>query len=102
MHDGGEYEFEYECNSFRISFAVSDFSQSRQVEYAYMVEGLDERWIDVHGTNSIILQDLSPGKYILHIRARLKNQINYGTDTEAMVTIAVKQPLWSSLYAGIL
>ena len=101
MHDGGEYEFEYDCNSFRISFAVSDFSQSRQVEYAYMVEGLDERWIDVHGTNSIILQDLSPGKYILHIRARLKNQINYGTDTEAMVTIAVKQPLWSSLYAWI-
>ena len=37
----GNIDLPYNQNSFRISFTVPDYSQSQLVEYAYMIEGLE-------------------------------------------------------------
>ncbi len=96
----GEIELPYDHNSVRIMFAVPDFSQSRLVEYAYMIDGIDKEWTPTHGENHAVFRNLPPGKYIFKVRARLKNQ-DWDNASIAMMTITVRPPLWLTWWAKL-
>lgn len=96
-----EVELPYDRNSLRITFAVPDFSQSRVVEYAYMVEGIDKDWIPARGENYATLRNLSPGKYIFKVRARLKNQ-EWDDASVASMRITINPPLWLTWWARLI
>lgn len=87
-------------NSFRIIFGLSDYAQSRQAEYQYMVKGRDADWTQLN-ENAITFRNLAPGRYTIAIRARLKGQQwEEGCETETEVYI--EPPLWQTWWAYLI
>lgn len=97
--DGG-ITIPYDMNSLRIVFSVPDYSQSRIVEYSYMIEGLDPDWIAAGREHEAILRNLAPGRYTFKVRACLRNQ-EWDDTNVAMLKIIVTPPLWLTWYAKV-
>lgn len=98
--DDNEVILSYNYNTFMVSFNVMDFTQSHQVEYAYLMEGLNKSWFQIHNENSITFHNLEPGEYLFKVKARLPNQ-PFG-DEVASVRITVAPPFWLTWYAKLL
>ncbi len=93
-------ELSYNQNSFRILFSNPDYSQNQQVEYAYMMEGLDDIWYNTQGENQVTFRNISPGNYILKIKNRLKNQ-DWDEINIATLNFIIRPPLWLTWYAKL-
>lgn len=93
-----EINFSHHENSFSISFAVPDYAQSKQVEYAYILEGFYKNWVKSNGENTAVFRNIPPGKYTFRVKARLKNQV---WDESRMVSlnIHIHPPFWFTWYA---
>lgn len=96
----GMLDLKHNQNSFRISFAVPDYSQSQQVEYAYMVEGMDDSWYDTNGENQVTFRNMASGNYVFKVKARLKNQ-DWDEANIASLAIHIRPPFWLTWYAKL-
>jgi signal transduction histidine kinase/DNA-binding response OmpR family regulator len=56
----------------KLDFAVSDYSESKRIEYSYRIEGLFDNWLSSK-SSEIQLAGLPFGKYTLVVRARSTN-----------------------------
>lgn len=88
-------------NSFQISFSSPDYSQNQQVEYAYMMENLDNNWYNTQEENQISFRNLPPGEYTFKVKCRLKNQ-EWDETNIASLFFLVQPPLWLTWYAKLL
>lgn len=61
-------------NSFGLTFNVQNYSLVNQVEYVYMLKGLENSWYTVNENNSVTFRNIPPGKYEFLIKARVHNQ----------------------------
>ncbi|MGN0231306.1 MAG: two-component regulator propeller domain-containing protein [Muribaculaceae bacterium] len=97
---GTVMEIPHDMNSLRITFSVPDYSRSRVVEFAYMVENLDNTWIMAGKEHEATLNNLSPGKYVFKVKARLRNR---EWDEANMVgfSFEIEPPLWLTWYAKL-
>lgn len=93
-------ELNYNQNSFSLSFSVPDFSQSKHVEYAYQVEGLENQWSNILKENQVTFRSLPPGKYVFNVKARLKNQ-DWDDENMASMTVLIHPPFWMTWYAKL-
>lgn len=96
----GEIDLAYNQNSFRISYSVTDFTQNQQVEYAYMMEGLDSNWYNTLEENHVTFRNIPHGNYIFKVKARLRNQ-DWDEAHIASIPIYVSPPLWLTWYAKL-
>lgn len=87
-------------NSFKVAFGVPDKSLSDLMAYSYKLEGLDERWYDTHGDNSIVFRNLPPGDYTLYIRAMIPNQV--WEENMTQMSIKVNPPFWATWWAKLI
>lgn len=94
----GKLELSYNENSFQISFSVPDFSQSRQVEYAYLIEGLTSDYTNISDENQVTFRNLSPGEYTFKVKARLRNH-EWDDSHIATMKVCIHPPLWLTWYA---
>lgn len=94
-------ELAYNKNSFRISFSSPDYSQNQQVEYAYMMEGLDNTWYNTQDENQVAFRNISPGEYTFKVKSRLKNQ-EWDEVNIASLAFIIHPPLWLTWYAKLL
>jgi signal transduction histidine kinase/ligand-binding sensor domain-containing protein/DNA-binding response OmpR family regulator len=90
-------ELPYSQNTFRISYNTLDYAQNKQVEYAYMLEGLENSWYNIQRENNVIFRNLSPGKYTFRVRARIRNQ-EWSNQTDTL-NIHIRPPLWFSWWS---
>ena len=97
----GKIDLPYNRNSFRITFSVPDYSQNQQVEYAYMMEGLDNAWYNTQGENQVTFRNLSTGHYKFKVKARLKNQ-DWDEQHIASMPVNIHPPVWFTWYAKLL
>lgn len=88
-------------NSFRISFTVPDYAQSQQVEYSYIIEGLENAWYNTQGENQVTFRNIPPGNYTFKVKARLRNQ-SWDEGGTAALAIHIQPPLWLTWYAKLL
>ncbi len=51
-----------------INFASLDFSNPSKNKYAYMLEGVDNKWINAGNKKSVTYTNLEPGEYLLRVR----------------------------------
>ena len=63
-------------NKFIVRFGVNDFTDRRDVVYAYTIEGYSNGWMETirsnnDETNFLSVQDLKPGEYTLLLKARI-------------------------------
>lgn len=85
-------------NSLDISFATGNFSYAKEVDYAYMLEGYDNRWITTRDNNFVSFRNLSPGKYVFKVKTRIRNQ-EWGEPTE--LKIVLPPPFYISWWAKV-
>lgn len=96
----GNIDLPYNQNSFRISFTVPDYSQSQLVEYAYMIEGLENVWANTQGENQVTFRNIAPGEYTFKVKAKLKNQ-DWDEGHIASMTVHIHPPFWLTWYAKL-
>lgn len=90
-------ELPYSQNTFRISYNILDYAQSKQVEYAYMLEGMENSWYNIQRENNVMFRNLPPGKYTFNVKARIRNQ-EWSNQTD-MLQIHIHPPLWFNWWA---
>lgn len=91
----------YNQNSFRIVFAIPDYSQFPSAEYAYLIEGLSKSWTHTQGENQVTFRNLPSGNYRFKVKARLYNQ-NWDESHIATLKITIEPPVWLTWYAKML
>lgn len=90
----------HDDNTFKINFTIKDFSQEGNVEYSYMMKGLDDKWYETEGDNEVTFRNLKPGDYTFIIRAKLKNQ-DWEDASTAEMKVVVNPPLWLTWWAKL-
>lgn len=96
----GIVRLNHDDNTFKISFTVKDFAQEGDVEYSYMMKGLDDQWYETEGDNEVTFRNLKPGDYTFVIRAKLKNQ-DWQEASSAEMRVVVNPPLWLTWWAEL-
>lgn len=94
-----EIRLPYNRNTFRIIFNVLDYTQNPQAEYAYIMEGLSANWFELSDENSVTFRNLSPGRYVFKVKARLVNQ--EWEDDYSAVSIVIAPPFYLAWYAQL-
>ncbi|MDR0542625.1 MAG: response regulator, partial [Dysgonamonadaceae bacterium] len=98
--ENGRIELPHNQNSFRMSFSSPDYAQSGQVEYAYMIEGLDNKWYNIQGENQVTFRSLSSGEYTFRVKARLRNH-EWDESHIASIFVKIHPPFWLAWYAEL-
>ncbi len=93
-------ELLYNQNTFKISFNVLDYTQNSQVEFAYMMEGLEDLWYSTQGENQVTFRNIPPGDYTFKVKTRLRNQ--EWEEKVATLPITISPPFWLAWYAKLL
>lgn len=87
----------YNENNFSITYQALNYIYSTQNQYAYKLEGYDADWNYVGGRNSAFYTNLSPGKYVFHVKG--SNNDGVWNEQGRSLTIIVQPPLWRTWYA---
>jgi signal transduction histidine kinase/ligand-binding sensor domain-containing protein/AraC-like DNA-binding protein len=86
---------DYANRSLMFKFASLHFWQPEMNIYAYKLEGFDDNWIHVSGArNFAVYSNLSPGKYLFHVRGT--NNHGIWSASQASMLITIKPPIWLS------
>lgn len=88
-------------NSFKLSFAMLNFSSSTNNKYAYRLKGYDEKMLIVEtGENYVYYSNLPPGKYTFWVKGI--NPDGIWSDQVASLDILIKTPWWKTWWAYLL
>lgn len=98
--EDGNFILQYNDNTFKIVFTTKDFTEEGNVEYSYMMKGLDDHWYDTNGDKEVTFRNLKPGNYTFLVRAKLKNQ-DWEEASSAEASIIVTPPLWLTWWAKL-
>lgn len=93
-------ELTHDQNSFSLTFNIQNYSLANQVEYAYMLKGLENFWYTINDQNSITFRNIPPGKYEFLIKARLHNQ-DWSEEVTSL-TIRINPPIWLTWWAKLI
>lgn len=93
-------ELTHKQNTFSLTFNIQDYSYVRQMEYAYMLKGLEKSWYTVEGENSVTFRNIPPGKYEFYVKGRIKNQ--EWSDETTTLAINISPPLWWTWWAKLI
>lgn len=96
----GKITLPYNENTFKVSFNVLDYTQNSQVEFAYMMEGLEDVWYNTQGEKQVTFRNIPPGKYTFKVRTRFRNQ--EWEEKIATLPIIIRPPFWLAWYAKLL
>jgi len=83
-----------------IKFAATDLSGVGGIKYKYIIEGLDEGWSRPNGENKILLKAVSPGSYVLKVKA--KNSSSKWSDASGELRFTVEPTFFQTLAFKIL
>ncbi len=94
-----DISLKYNQNFITIDYAMLDFENPGEIEYAYILEGFEKSWNYVGNISRANYKGLPPGKYVFKVSAT-NNQEPLG-DNVAQLNIDVQNPWWSTVYAII-
>ncbi len=93
-------------NSFTIKFAAGNYNQSERLQFMYWLEGYEDDWRNGDAINhGITINNLSTGKYVLHVKAvSAKGAVS---NQERILEIEIMRPWYLSwwmivIYASII
>jgi ligand-binding sensor domain-containing protein/signal transduction histidine kinase/DNA-binding response OmpR family regulator len=85
-------------NSFRLSYAILNYSNRTDYRLLYKLEGFDKEWIQSESNNDIIYSNLKPGRYLLSLKLHNGSKDNDG-DALKTLGIYIRPPFWLSGWA---
>ncbi|TSJ48173.1 ligand-binding sensor domain-containing protein [Fluviicola chungangensis] len=65
------YDFRPDQNTIQFTFSTLNPLGKQQIEYSYLLEGSDEKWISLGTNSSVIFPTLPSGTYRFHLRAKI-------------------------------
>ncbi|MEN8155604.1 MAG: two-component regulator propeller domain-containing protein [Bacteroidota bacterium] len=95
-----EITLRYRHKVFTFDFVALNYYAPGNTEYAFFLEGLEEGWNYVGNQRSATYTNLSPGKYIFHLKASAGGGV--WTGEERTVSLHMKPPFWLSVWGYIL
>ena len=90
-------ELNYMQNTFSVSFNIQNYALTNQVEYAYMLKGLEDSWYTVKDPNNMTFRNVPPGDYSFLVKTRMRNQ--EWSDKVTALHIRINPPLWLTWWA---
>lgn len=90
-----------QARSFSIEYGAITFRNVLMVNYQIWVEGLDKTWRNVGTERRFVGYNLSPGTYIIHIRANNSNG-DWNSCPEKTITLVVAAPFYRTGWAYLL
>ena len=101
LDENGVAHLRHDENTFKITFTSDNYAQEGNVEYSYLMKGLDDKWYETEGDNEVTFRNLSPGEYTFKVRAKLKSQEWENAKVAEMKGI-VEPPLWLTWWAKLI
>ncbi len=99
--DLNEIKLKYNETNFTIQFSALNFIHPEKNKYKYMLEGLDNNWIEItNGIGAASYSNLNPGTYKLIVYASNDDDI-WMTDPITL-KIIVEPPFWLSWWAYLI
>lgn len=92
-----EIKLPYPCNNLRIDFSSLAFSQNKNIQYRYKLEGFDKDWNYTDGMNAFAIYSALPYKSLNFIVEVNENDTWYNPGNELELTIL--PPWWKSIWA---
>jgi len=90
-------QLSYRDYSFTIEFSALDYSDPLKNQYAYQMEPLSDKWIDIGNRRFVHFTNLPPGSYTFRVKGT--NSDGIWSDSVASVSIHITPPWWKSRYA---
>jgi signal transduction histidine kinase/ligand-binding sensor domain-containing protein len=91
---GEHIELAYQEDFIFFEFAALDYTASDKNQYAYMLEGQDEGWVDAGTRRHADYTNLSGGDYVFRVRG--SNNDGVWNEEGAAVTLTVTPPFWET------
>ncbi len=92
-----ELTLPYNKNSFRLEYALLNYSNLNGSHILYRLEGFDKEWIDGKGKQDIVYSNLNPGKYQLTVKLSVEE--NEQAENIKTLVIKIRPPFWMSSWA---
>jgi signal transduction histidine kinase/DNA-binding response OmpR family regulator/streptogramin lyase len=91
----------YNERNFSFRFSGLHYSNPQDIQYAYMLEGCDERWIYVPAQNRIAkYTNINPGTYTFKVKASNKDGV-WSTEPDTIL-LEIQPPIWATTWAYVI
>ena len=92
-----EIELSHKDYAFTIEFSALDFTNPLKNRYAYKMEGISDKWIEIGTRRFVPFTNLPPGGYTFHLQGSNNDGIwnRFGES----IQITIHPPWWRSNYA---
>jgi signal transduction histidine kinase/ligand-binding sensor domain-containing protein/DNA-binding response OmpR family regulator len=87
----------YDQNIISFSFAGLEFSSPKKNQYAYMLEGFNEDWVNIGNNREAIYTNLDPGSYMFRVKA--SNNDGIWNEQGKSVQVIINPPWWYTNWA---
>lgn len=94
----GDYiSLKHNQNFFSVSFVALDYINNANCEYSYILEGFNKEWVTSGTSNFATFTNVTPGNYVLKIRATNGDKV--WNNQYITLRINIAKPWWSSIVA---
>ena len=95
-----EVELSHGDNFISFEFAALSYVNSKENQYAYMMEGVDEDWIYCGTRRYASYPNMEPGEYVFRVKGSTSNRV--WNETGTSVRILIHPPWWRNTLSYIL
>ena len=95
-----EFQVLYKNNNLSFDFLAFNFRDASKTQYAYKMEGYDDKWIYVDTRRFASYTNLSEGTYTFRVKAA--NSDGVWNEEGASMVIKILPPLWRTWWAYLL
>lgn len=99
LHGCPAVRLSYMQNNFSVTCNIQNYALADQVEYAYMLKGLENSWYTVTDPNNVTFRNIPPGNYCFQVKTRIRNQ--EWADEIASLDIRIDPPVWLTWWAKL-
>ena len=90
----------YSQSDFSIEFAALNYLEQKEINYAYKLEPIDNKWNNIGNYRVVNYSKLQPGTYTFKVKAT-NNLSNWGNNYNQLY-FTVTPPFWRTLWAYLL
>ncbi len=98
IQDTSEIRLSFEDRVFSFEFAALDYANPQKNRYAYMLEGLDERWQQTDASRRFATYtNLDPDGYVFRVKASNKDGV--WNEQDVAIRMTIQPPPWQTWWA---
>jgi signal transduction histidine kinase/ligand-binding sensor domain-containing protein len=97
LFEAEAFEFSYKQNFLAFEYLALNYSNAEKNQYKYMMEGLDEDWVDAGDRRFAEYRDLKPGDYTFRVIG--SNDDGVWNEEGASIGITIKTPWYRTILA---